>query len=352
MNLKRWVLRVCCFAIFSQISLLASALVGTGAIANEPAVLSREAVDLRKLRVPTEMDRNLLKSWLTDLQSRSMLVDRMAVDVSGEKYIGAQVGGSERIVARRFAFTWVIDHQWDRERLVFADQSLLGSAIQPTGNAYLIDSQASAYDQIRIKRRFHGASGKQVHPPSTTKSLNARFKLCGVFDPICATTGGVISITTGNAFDRSKCQLHVKNLIGIYRHAGLTLTAFEFQPVPELIFVRVASFRRSVPVQVDDFVSLGTDLLQVAQLGDNRGQKELSSLHKILKPYAQTTSAWDSVDSVLLPVKLHSLTLGGEQDFEVKADFQWKLGSQIPDSVFEVENLGVSSPLALWSDKR
>lgn len=352
MNLIRWVIRVSCFAVCSQMILQTSALVNKRAIANEPAALSRETVDLSKLQVPTELDRNLLKKWLIDLQSRSMLVDRMAVDVSGEKYIGAKVGGSEKIVARRFAFTWVIDHQHDRERLVFADQSLLGSAIQSTGNAYLIDSQASAYDQIRIKHRFHGATGKQVHPPSTSKSLNARFKLCGVFDPICAATGGVVSITTGNAFDRSKCQLHVEKLIGIYRRADLTMAAFEYQPVPKLIFVRVASFRRSVPVQVDDFVSLGTELLQVAQLGDNRGQKELSSLHKVLRPYARTTSAWDPLESVLLPVKLHSLTLGGEQDFEVKADFQWKLGSQIPDSVFAVENLGASSPLALWSDNR
>jgi hypothetical protein len=53
-----------------------------------------------------------------------------------------------------------------------------------------------------------------------------------------------------------------------------------------------------------------------------------------------------------LPVKLHALTLGGVQDFEVSAKFQWRLDSQIPDSVFAVEKLGVVSPLAVWADER
>lgn len=350
MNFNQWMLLTCCFLITSKFVLRDSNSVEKNLMASEAAQAGRSEVDWQRFRVPTPQDRKRLGNWILELQSRTMVVDRLAVDVSGEKYIGANVDGSERVVARRFAYTWAIDHQEDRERMVFADQSLLGAPIQKTGKAYLIDSQASSYDQLRIKDWFHGATGKQVHPPSRSKSLNARFRLGGVFDPICATTGGVVSIATGKAFERNKCQLHGKNLIGIYQQKDLTVAAFEYQPVPQLIFVRVASFRDTVPVQVDDFLSLGSDLTQVLELGDRRGQKELSLLQKIVKPHARTTSVWASVTGVQLPVKLHSLTLGGEQDFEVTASFKWRIGSHVHDSVFDAENLGSTSPLALWSE--
>ncbi len=319
-------------------------------MASEPAQFSRSDVDWHRFRVPTPQDHKQLTSWIVGLQSRTMVVDRLAVDVSGEKYIGAKVDGSERIVARRFAYTWAIDHQEDRERMVFADQSLLGEPMKKTGKAYLVDSQALSYDQLRIKDWFHGATGKLVHQPSKSKSLNTRFRLCGVFDPICATTGGVVSVVTGNAFERNKCQLHEKNLIGIYKQQDLTVAAFEYEPAPQLLFVRVATFRDAVAVQVEDFLSLGSDLTQVLELGDHRGQKELSLLGQIVKPYARTKSVWASLRGVQLPVKLISLTLGGEQDFEVKAEFHWRIGSQVSDAIFDAENLGATSPLALRTD--
>ena len=346
MNSCRWVMLTCCFFLSAKLICLDSNSLGKKLIAGETAKHPHVAVDWTRFRVPSNQDRKLLRNWILELQSRSMVVDRLAVDVSGEKYIGAKVDGSERLVARRFAFKWAIDHRKDRERLVFADQSLLGAPAKKMGQAYLIDSQALSYDQLRIRDLFHGATGKKVHPPSRTKSLNARFRLCGVFDPICATTGGVISIATGNAFERNKCQLHQKNLIGIYKQQDLTVAAFEYQPVPKLIFVRVASFRDDVPVQVDDFLSLGSDLTKVLELGDHRGEKELALLHKIVRPHARTTSVWSSVTGVQLPVKLLSLTLGGEQDFEVKAEFKWKIGRQVPDSVFDGDNLGSSVPLS------
>ena len=270
MNSCRWVMLTCCFFLSAKLICLDSNSLGKKLIAGETAKHPHVAVDWTRFRVPSNQDRKLLRNWILELQSRSMVVDRLAVDVSGEKYIGAKVDGSERLVARRFAFKWAIDHRKDRERLVFADQSLLGAPAKKMGQAYLIDSQALSYDQLRIRDLFHGATGKKVHPPSRTKSLNARFRLCGVFDPICATTGGVISIATGNAFERNKCQLHQKNLIGIYKQQDLTVAAFEYQPVPKLIFVRVASFRDDVPVQVDDFLSLGSDLTKVLELGDQK----------------------------------------------------------------------------------
>ena len=350
MNLNQWVFLTCYFLIHSTFVLLDSASAGQELMASEASQDGhRSEVLWHRFRPPTSHDRKRLGSWIVELQSRTMVVDRLAVDVSGEKYIGAKVDGSERLVARRFAYTWAIDHQEDRERIVFADQSLLGATVEKKEKAYLVDSQALFYDQLRHKDWFHGATGKLLHLPSKSKSLNTRLRLCGVFDPICATTGGVVSITTGNAFERNKCQLHEKNLIGVYKEQGLTVAAFEYQPVPHLIFVRVASFRDSVPVQVDDFLSLGSDLAQVLELGDHRGQKELSLLRQIVKPYARTTSVWTSRSSVQLPAKLLSLTLGGEQDFEVKADFHWKIGSQVPDAVFDVDNLGCTSPLAWWA---
>ena len=350
MYLNKWMLLTCCFLTVSKFVFQDSTSVGKNLMASEAVQQGRSEVDWRRFRVPTPEDRKRLGNWILELQSRTMVVDRLAVDVSGEKYIGAKVDGSERVVARRFAFTWAVDHQEDRERMVFADQSLLEAPMKKNGKVYLIDSQASSYDQLRIKDWFHGATGKQVHPASRSKSLNARFRLCGVFDPICATTGGVVGIVTGNAFERNKCQLHKKNLIGIYQQQDLTVAAFEYQPVPQLIFVRVATFRDAVPVQVDDFLSLGSDLTQVLELGDRRGQKELSLLQKIVKPHARTTSVWASVTGVQLPVKLHSLTLGGEQDFEVTAAFEWRIGSQVHDLVFDAGNLGSTSPLALWSE--
>ena len=351
MTLNQWVFLICNFLIHPTFILLDSAAVGQKLMASEATQDGRRSeVAWHRFRVPTTQDRKRLGSWIVELQSRTMVVDRLAVDVSGEKYIGAKVDGSERVVARRFAYTWAIDHQEDRERIVFADQSLLGAPREKKGKAYLVDSQASSYDQLRIKNWFHGATGKLRHLPSKSKSLNTRFRLCGVFDPICATTGGVVSIATGNAFERHKCQLHEKNLIGIYKQQNLTVAAFEYQPVPQLIFVRVASFRDAVPVQVDDFLSMGTDLAQVLELGDHRGRKELSLLRKIVKPYARTTSVWTSNTSVQLPVKLLSLTLGGEQDFEVKAQFQWRIGSQVPDAAFDVGNLGSTSPFAMWAE--
>ena len=352
MNVHQWIILFCCSLINANFVSLDASSAGTNLMASEARQAGPIEVDWGKFKVPDPQERKRLRNWILELQSRTMVVDRLAVDVSGEKYMGAKVDGSERVVARRFAFTWAIDHQKDRERLVFADQSLLGIPLKKTERAYLVDSQASSYDQLRVRDWFQGATGKLVHPRSKSKSLNTRFRLCGVFDPICASTGGVVSIATGNAFERNRCQLHEKNLIGIYEQQDLTVAAFEYQPVPQLLFVRVASFRDAAPVQVDDFLSLGNDLTQVLELGEQRGQKELSLLRKIVKPHARTTSVWASVTGVQLPVQLHSLTLGGDQDFEVKAKFRWRMESQVPDAAFDAETLGSTSPLALWSELR
>ena len=342
MGIQSLVLVVCCFASPWGAGLVASELDGHDVI----------PVDLRRFHVPDSQDRELLHDWLIDLQSKTMEIDRLGVDVSGERYAAAKVDGVDRVIARRFAFTWVIDNKGDRERLVFGDQSLIGPAPELIKSTHTIYSRASAYDQLRLNRWFHGATGNQVHKASMTKSLNARFKLCGVFYPICGSTGSVVSISTGRAFDRTGCQLHARNLIGVYRVNDLVIAAFEYQPAPDLIYLRVAVFRSSVPVQVDDFVSLGSDLLQVAELGKKRGPEELSSLHKVVKPYARTVSRWRTVRGMQLPSSLHSLTLGGDHVFEVKAQFQWKVGEQIPESVFAVEGLGRTSPLGMWQQER
>ena len=342
MNVQRLFLAVFFLASPWNVGLVASELSGHNVV----------KVDLRRLKVPVKQDRVLLGNWLLDLKSTTMEADRLGVDVSGEKYVVAKVDGRERVIARRFAFTWVIDNKDDRERLVFGDQSLLGSAPELKKSSHAVYSQASAYDQLRLKRWFYGATGKQVHKASMTKTLNARFRLCGVFYPICGVTGSVVSISTGRAFDRAGCQLHARNLIGVYRVDDLVIAAFEYHPAPDLIYLRTAVFRSAVPVQVDDFVSLGRDLLHVAELGQKRGPEELSLIHKVVKPYARTVSSWRKVGGMHLPFSLHSLTLGGDKVFEVKAYFEWKIGQQIPDSVFAVEGLGRTSPLALWQHSR
>lgn len=349
MNLCQRILLIYFLLIATEVVSSDAILAGSKLQADEVSRRGLHQIDWRRFRVPASKDRKLVRDWIMEIRTRSMMFDRLAVDVTGEKYIGAKVDGNERVVARRFAFTWAVDHKQDRERVIFADQSLLEEATKNSGQSYLLDSHASSYDQLRIKNWFHGATGKQVHPPSRSKSLNARFRLCGVFDPICATTGSVISIATGNAFERNRCQLHEKNMIGIYRQQELTIAAFEYQPVPESMFVRVAFFRHAVPVQVDDFLSLGTDLHQILELGDRRGPEELQLLKKIVKPYARTTSVWSSTQGVQLPVRLFSLTLGGEQSFEVKAKFEWRIGRHVPASVFDAESLGGSAPLVLSS---
>ena len=339
MKIQNWVLVVCCLASPCEADLAARELDGNDVV----------SVDLRRFQVPRLQDRELLHDWLMDLQSKTMEADRLGVDVSGERYLAAKVDGRDRVTARRFAFTWVIDNKGDRERLVFGDQSLIADFPELEKSNHAIYSRASAYDQLRLNRWFHGATGNQLHKASMTKSLNARFKLCGVFYPICGSTGSVVSISTGRAFDRTGCQLHARNLIGVYRIDDLVIAAFEYQPASDLIYLRVAVFRSAVPVQVDDFVSLGSDLLHVAELGKQRGPEELSALHKVVKPYARTVSRWRTVGGIHLPYSLHSLTMGGDQVFEVKAQFQWKVGQQIPESVFSVEGLGRTSPLAMWN---
>lgn len=339
MKIQNWVLVLCCLTGPWEAELVARELDGNDVV----------SVDLRRFHVPKLQDRQLIHGWLLDLQSKTLETDRLGVDVSGERYVAAKVDGRDRVTARRFAFTWVIDNQEDRERLVFGDQSLISASSELAKSNHAIYSRASAYDQLRLSRWFHGATGKQLHQPSMTKSLNARFKLCGVFYPICGATGSVVSINTGRAFDRTGCQLHARNLIGVYRINDRVVTAFEYRPATDLIYLRVAVFRRAVPVQVDDFVSLGSDLLHVAELGKQRGPEELSALHKVVKPYARTVSRWRTVSGIHLPSSLRSMTLGGDQVFEVKAQFQWRVGQQIPESVFSVEGLGKTSPLAMWN---
>ena len=115
MNFNQWMLLTCCFLISSKFILLDATSVEKNLMASEVAQSGRSKVDWQRFRVPTPQDRKRLGNWILELQSRTMVVDRLAVDVSGEKYIGAKVDGSERVVARRFAYTWAIDHQEDRE---------------------------------------------------------------------------------------------------------------------------------------------------------------------------------------------------------------------------------------------
>ena len=116
MTLNQWVFLICNFLIHPTFILLDSAAVGQKLMASEATQDGRRSeVAWHRFRVPTTQDRKRLGSWIVELQSRTMVVDRLAVDVSGEKYIGAKVDGSERVVARRFAYTWAIDHQEDRE---------------------------------------------------------------------------------------------------------------------------------------------------------------------------------------------------------------------------------------------
>ena len=339
----------CCLAILAGMSLPRSGRCLPRVWADDPVGSETVEIDLRKMRVPSASDRKLIREWILDLQTKSMMFDRLAVDVTGEKFIGARVEKTDTIVARRFAFTWVIDQLGARERLVFADQSLLHSAKRQVDGVFLVDSNASAYDQLKLGDLYYGASGKQIHQPSKNRSLNARFRRCGVFDPVCATTAGAVSIITGKVFDRNLIQLHLKNLIGIYRKADLTIAAFEYRPAQDLIFLRVAVFRNAVPVQVDDHVSLGSDRLQLAELGDKRGNDELLALHKLLTLHARNRSTWANFEDVPLPVAMHAMTVGGEQDFEVRANFKWTLKASIPETVFALETVGVASPLTVWA---
>ena len=271
--------------------------------ADDPVGSETVEIDLRKLRVPSASDRKLIREWILDLQTKSMIFDRLAVDVTGEKFIGARVGKTDTIVARRFAFTWVIDQPGARERLVFADQSLLHSAKRQVDGVFLVDSNASAYDQLKLGDLYYGASCKQIYQPSKT-GLSMHVSGVAVFLTLCATTAGAVSIITGKVFDRNLIQLHLKNLIGIYRKADLTIAAFEYRPAQDLIFLRVAVFRNAVPVQVDDHVSLGSDRLQLAELGDKRGKDELLALHKLLTLHARNRSTWANFEDVPLPVAM------------------------------------------------
>ena len=86
MTLNQWVFLICNFLIHPTFILLDSAAVGQKLMASEATQDGRRSeVAWHRFRVPTTQDRKRLGSWIVELQSRTMVVDRLAVDVSGEK---------------------------------------------------------------------------------------------------------------------------------------------------------------------------------------------------------------------------------------------------------------------------
>ena len=325
-------------------------------IADSPGVPIRNdakdliQIDLLKFRDPTREDRRKIEEWSLDLESTSMLANRIGVSVTGETYLAAELERGETVNAKRFSFAWVIDNEKDRERLIYRSGSIIDPIVVDPNATRIMLANSSEFDQLRVKDVFHGASGATRYKPSKTKSLNSMLKICGMFFPICGVTSTAISIHSGRAFDKGGCHFDVENLVGIYRKRDHVIAEFEYRPMPEVAYVRVVCFNDGDPVQIDDLIALGVPAVDTKKLGVKRDRKELQKLHKKLKPRARTLSKWSRIGDLHLPTSIHSMTLAGPNAVEVKADFTWSINSQVPDSVFTVESVGHLGPLAILPD--
>lgn len=308
-------------------------------------------VDLTRLNEPTEEQVKEVAEWLMDLETTSLNAEKIGVVSIGEYYIGTVKRGRQRVNVFRFGYSWCFDHLNDKERLVYGDQSVVDPIVLEGPKTRVMTSSSNSFDLLRLRQKYHESVGTQVRLPSDKTSVTSFLKRRGVFYPLSATTGTATGIYMGDCFSYSKSEIKMDRLVGVRAFGDVTQAEFEYRPLKEMVYLRVVSFRESLPVQVDDF--LGHDMSLPERDPSKKWEadyEELMELHQIVKPKARTFTTWKKKGKLRLPTSIHSMTLTGPNAVELKAQFRWKLNEEVPDSAFALETVGQVGPLTIVSE--
>ncbi len=305
-------------------------------------------VDLERFEAPSEDDRKNVSDWILDLESTTMLAEKLAVAVTGESYFATEMDDGETVNARRFAFTWAIDNTKDRDRIVFGDESIINPVVWDGRDALLQYSNAFQYDRLRLGDTYHEAVGTDIRDPSKVSFVTRSLKMHGVFFPVCAASTTASEIYTGGTFKENELHIGSKNLVGIHKMRDLVLAEFEYRPTPVMSYFRVAVFRDGDPIQIEDFMTyLRKELPPLNPVDPSkRDRDELEKLHRQLRPQASGQVNWTRVGDLHLPVALKTRRGGSPRDRN-QAQFSWKVNDEVPATAFSTERLGRTGPLAV-----
>ena len=325
----------------------ALAFAGVSLQAQSP-VADRIDVDLSRFIDPDPKQREKIAECLLNIETMVLQVDQLGVVVVGEYFIGGRVSDKQRVNAFRFGYSWCIDQHNDRERLAYADQTIVDPIMIEGPKTRVMTNSSHHYDRVRLGTTNHEAVGSAVRAPSEASIVSGALQRRGVFYPLIAPLDTAVGIYMGQRFSPSDTGLAIDRLVGTREFGGLLQAEFEFRPTRAMEYLRVISFRDSVPVQVDDFIAYDTTLpARDATKKWERNFEELMELHQVVKPKARTFSKWTRVGELRLPTSIHSMTLSGPNAVEVKADFTWKVNEQVPVSAFALETVGQVGPLTI-----
>lgn len=305
-------------------------------------------VDLSRLLEPTEQGRQQVGDSLLNIEAAVLQADRIGVVATGEYFIGAQSSRSQRINAFRFGYSWCIDHEQDRERLAYSDQSIVDPIMLEGPKTRVMTNTSNSYDRLRLARINHEAVGTTLRSPNETSFVARSLKRRGVFFPLMGTLDTAMGLYTGQRFKADDAGLKISHCVGVRRFGDTLQAEFEYRPVDAMVYLRVISFRDEVPVQVDDYV--GYDLKLKKRDPRKKWEadyEELMELHQIVKPKARTFTTWKKKGELRLPTSIHSMTLTGPNAVELKVKFRWKLNEEVPESAFALETVGQVGPLAI-----
>jgi len=319
------------------------------AAADEPP--KRIKVSLGLLQAPTAKQRERVHDWILDLETTTLLADRLAVVATGEYFVAS---GVKDMDIKRFAFCWAVEHQQDRERVVFGDSALNAPLNLEGPNARYVADTGSALDRLRVVDDFHEAINQQRRPVAKKSAIGKQLRLMGLFFPVTAASSVANEIYLGMARDPQKAKIDIKKLTGLYTSGSLTIAEFVSQWKRQYQIHRIVVFRNGLPVQVEDFLyfASGPDDLPALQAPEitQEAQERLADIRKGRRPRARTTVRWDAIHELKLPTELNSMMLSGPHDIEVEAKFMWLVNREIEDQWFQPDSVGLLGPLDLLAD--
>ncbi|MDG2221632.1 MAG: hypothetical protein P8L85_09640 [Rubripirellula sp.] len=308
-------------------------------------------IDVAKLKSVTPETKHQIQDWLIDLESTPLLVQRLAVVITGEVFTGGKIGEKETVNAKQFAIAWVTQAGTKNQRVIFQDASLLDPVVQDRDGQRYVQSNANALDQLKRGDEYFEARGLKRYPLSRKPRLSPLLKISGVFYPITATTATATEWYRGSAATPLTARVEIERLVNSYQQGEKTIAEFYYQSNDSAVLYRYVVFEGGVPVRVEDRMAMSSpgrfrlvSLLQPksADLEQMQQTREAAVL------VARTQAKWEKLQADLqVPIEIRSRTINGPHAIEFAVKCVWLANEKIKPVVFEPTSVGKLTPLQL-----
>ncbi|MDA9856942.1 hypothetical protein N9D23_02390 [Rubripirellula sp.] len=308
-------------------------------------------IDVAKLEPVTPETKHAIQDCLIDLESTPLLVQRLAVVVTGEVFTGGRIEGQEAVNAKQFAIGWVTQAGAKNQRVIFQGASLLNPVLRDRDGQRYVQSSANSFDQLKRGDEYFEARGPKRYPMSRKPRLAPLLKVSGVFYPTTATTATATEWYRGSAANPLAARVEIERLVSSYQEGKKTIAEFYYQSNDSAVLHRFIVFEGGVPIQVEDRMAMSTPgrfrLVSLLQ-PKSADLEQMKRTRESAVPVARTQTKWKKIQADLqVPIEIRSRTINGPHAIEFVANCVWLTNEKIKPVAFEPTSVGTLTPLQL-----